>query len=101
MKGNNITDIWIDISPLNAVSKERMGYPTQKPITLLERIIKSPSFEDDLILDPFCGCGTAVAAAQKLNRKWIGIDKSKIAIDMTKNRIDKLEKSLQSIGVEK
>ncbi|HUY75822.1 MAG TPA: site-specific DNA-methyltransferase, partial [Ktedonobacterales bacterium] len=66
-------EIWADIDPLNMVAAERLGYPTQKPITLLERIISASSNPGDVVLDPFCGCGTAIAAAQKLERQWIGI----------------------------
>ncbi|MCY4556469.1 MAG: site-specific DNA-methyltransferase [Chloroflexi bacterium] len=67
-------DVWTDISALNPVANERMGYNTQKPVELLERIIKASSDPGDVVLDPFCGCGTTVEAAQKLGRKWIGID---------------------------
>ena len=87
MKGNIITDLWIDITPLNAVSKERMGYPTQKPVALLERIIKASSNENDIVLDPFCGCGTAIVAAQRLNRNWIGMDITHLAIGLMEKRI--------------
>jgi len=69
------------------MAKERLGYPTQKPEALLERIIKASSNEGDLVLDPFCGCGTAVVAAQKLNRRWIGIDITHLAITLMKQRI--------------
>jgi hypothetical protein len=64
-----------------------MGYPTQKPVALLERIINASSNEGDVVLDPFCGCGTAVVAAQKLNRKWIGIDITHLAINLMRNRL--------------
>mgnify|MGYP001033398852 CR=1 FL=1 len=67
-------DYWVDIESINWEAKERLGYPTQKPEALLERIIKASSNEGDLVLDPFCGCGTTVIAAYKLNRRWIGID---------------------------
>src|ERR1043166_5335478 len=66
---------------------ERLGYPTQKPEALLERIIRSSSNEGDTVLDPFCGCGTAIAGAQKLNRKWIGIDVTHLAITLIKHRL--------------
>ncbi len=66
-------DYW-NISPINQVSRERLGYPTQKPEALLEKIIKASSHENEIILDAYCGCGTTVAVAQKLNRQWIGID---------------------------
>ena len=78
---------WYDISPLNPVAKERLGYPTQKPEALLERIIKASSNEGDVILDPFCGCGTTIAVAQRLNRRWIGIDITQAAIVVIKKRL--------------
>ena len=76
MKGKTkgMNDYWINIPSLNNMSKERTGYPTQKPLALLERIIKASSKEGDLVLDPFCGSGTTCLAAEKLRRKWIGID---------------------------
>jgi hypothetical protein len=79
-------DVW-DISIIAGYSKQRLGYPTQKPEALLERIIKVSSNEGDLVLDPFCGCGTAVAVAQKLNRRWIGIDITHLAITLIKHRL--------------
>lgn len=86
-KGNIITNIWTDIQSLSAQAKERIGYPTQKPLALLERIINASSKEGDLILDPFCGCGTAVHAAEKLNRNWIGIDITHLAICLIEKRL--------------
>jgi len=87
-KGKIPEDWWIDIPSGGQVSiKERMGYPTQKPEKLLERIIKASSNEGNVVLDPFCGCGTAVVVAQKLNRKWIGIDITHLAINLIKNRL--------------
>jgi len=79
-------DWWI-IQQLNREAKERLGYPTQKPETLLERIIKASSNEGDVVADFFCGCGTAVAVAQRLNRKWIGVDISHLAVRLIKDRI--------------
>jgi len=76
-----------DIQALNPMAKERLGYETQKPEALLERIIKVSSNEGDIILDPFCGCGTAVVAAQKLNRRWLGIDITHLAINLMRNRL--------------
>ncbi|MDR2837212.1 MAG: site-specific DNA-methyltransferase, partial [Azonexus sp.] len=73
-EGVPITDLWMDIERIGNTSKERLGYPTQKPLALLERILNASSNESDIVLDPFCGCGTAVHAAQKLRRHWIGID---------------------------
>ena len=82
MPGLVLQDIWTDIKPIGSQARERLGYPTQKPLPLLERIIKSSSNPGDMVLDPFCGCGTAVAAAHKLNRRWAGIDISPFAIDL-------------------
>lgn len=73
-EGDVIDSVWTDIPPLNSRAKERLGYPTQKPIALLERILAASSNERDVVLDPFCGCGTTIVAAEKLNRQWIGID---------------------------
>jgi site-specific DNA-methyltransferase (adenine-specific) len=86
-KGVLPNDWWSDVQALNPAAKERLGYPTQKPETLLERIIKASSNEGDVVLDPFCGCGTAIAVAQKLQRKWIGIDITHLAITLIKNRL--------------
>jgi site-specific DNA-methyltransferase (adenine-specific) len=86
-KGTLITDIIDDIPPIGAHAKERLGYPTQKPLALLERIIQASSREGDTVLDPFCGCGTAIVAAQKLNRRWIGIDITHLAIALIKYRL--------------
>ena len=74
MPGQAVADLWADIPPINSRAKERLGYPTQKPLALLERIIGASSNEGDVVLDPFCGCGTTIHAAQALRRKWIGID---------------------------
>ncbi len=73
-EGIPITDVWTDIFPINSQAQERLGYPTQKPEALLERIIKASSNEGDVVLDAYCGCGTSVAVAQRLGRRWIGID---------------------------
>jgi site-specific DNA-methyltransferase (adenine-specific) len=78
-RGIPIGNFWGDIAPVNSQAGERIGYPTQKPIALLERVVKASSRPDDLILDPFCGCGTAVHAAQNLGRSWIGIDITHVA----------------------
>ncbi len=80
-------DVWDDILPLRSWHKERLGYPTQKPEALLERIINASSNEDDVVLDPFCGCGTAIVAAERLNRRWIGIDVTHIAITLIRHRL--------------
>ena len=80
-------DIWTDISYLVGSAKEKLGYPTQKPEALLERIIRASSNEGDIVLDPFCGCGTAIAAAHKLERRWIGIDITHLSIALQKYRL--------------
>ena len=80
-------DVITDIDPLSTHAKERLGYPTQKPEALLERILRASSNEGDLVLDPFCGCGTTVQVAQRLNRRWIGIDITHLAIGLIKNRL--------------
>ncbi len=85
--GQAVHELWTDVTPINPQAKERLGYETQKPLTLLERIIKASSNEGDIVLDPFCGCGTAVVAAQKLNRRWIGIDITHLAINLMRNRL--------------
>lgn len=87
MPGVPLGDDWDDIRPLNSQAQERLGYPTQKPLALLERIIAASSNEGDVVLDPFCGCGTAVHAAQKLGRKWIGIDVTHLAIGLIEKRM--------------
>ncbi|TPG13226.1 DNA methyltransferase [Sphingomonas oligophenolica] len=78
---------WWDISILNPNAKERLGYPTQKPVALLERIVAASSNPGDIVLDPFCGCGTAVDAAQKLGRRWIGIDITHLAVGLIEKRL--------------
>ena len=83
-----MSDIWTDIPQIQKTSKESLGYPTQKPVALLERIINASSNEGDIVLDPFCGCGTTVAAAEKLGRKWLGIDITILAINLIEKRIN-------------
>jgi adenine specific DNA methylase Mod len=87
MKGVALGDMWWDISAINSQAQERLGYPTQKPEALLERIVKTSSNEGDVVLDPFCGCGTAIAVAQRLKRNWIGIDITHLAIGLIKSRL--------------
>ncbi len=82
-----VGDIWSDITQLRAADAERLGYPTQKPLALLERIINASSNPGDVVLDPFSGCGTCISAAQKLGRQWIGIDITHLAIAMHKSRL--------------
>ncbi len=86
-KGTVTTTIWSDIPPINSQAQERLGYPTQKPLALLERILMASSNEGDVVLDPFCGCGTTVHAAQKLKRQWIGIDITHLAISLIQKRL--------------
>ena len=87
MPGIPLQDIWDDLPPINSQSAERLGYPTQKPLALLERIIEASSNKGDVVLDPFCGCGTAVHAAQKLGRDWIGIDITHLSISLIEKRM--------------
>jgi hypothetical protein len=87
MPGVPLQDIWSDIPPIGSRSAERLGYPTQKPETLLDRIIRASSNEGDLVLDPFCGCGTSIAVAERLNRRWIGIDVTHLAVSMMRYRL--------------
>ena len=86
-RGVPVQDIWVDVKPLTGAHAERLGYPTQKPEALLERILKASSNEGDVVLDPFCGCGTTVQVAQRLNRQWIGIDITHLAIGLIKKRL--------------
>ncbi|MBM3173644.1 MAG: site-specific DNA-methyltransferase [Chloroflexi bacterium] len=79
--------IWTDIPPISPTAKERLGYQTQKPLALLERIIKASSKEGNIVLDPFCGCGTAIVAAHELKRRWIGIDVTHLAITLMRARL--------------
>lgn len=85
--GAVVPSLWDDILPLHGSDRERLGYPTQKPESLLERILLASTVEGDLVLDPFCGCGTTIAAAQKLHRHWIGIDITHLAISLMKHRL--------------
>ena len=87
MRGITLQCLWADIPPINSQARERLGYPTQKPEALLERIIGASSNEGDIVLDPFCGCGTTITASQRLRRKWIGIDITHLAINLIKWRL--------------
>ena len=87
-KGKRLNNIWVDIPNLTARSKERIGYPTQKPIALLERIIGASSNRDDMVLDPFCGCATTCVAAERLQRQWIGIDLSPKSYELAQSRLE-------------
>jgi DNA modification methylase len=86
-RGSRLQDVWTDINPINMSAKERLGYPTQKPVALMERIISASTKPGDLVLDPFCGCGTTVDAAQVLGRRWIGIDITHLSIGLIKHRL--------------
>jgi site-specific DNA-methyltransferase (adenine-specific) len=86
-KGAVMPSVWDDIPPVNSQAAERRGYPTQKPEALLERIVRASSNEGDTVLDPFCGCGTAVAVAQRLNRRWVGIEIAPVAIALIRDRL--------------
>jgi len=87
MPGVPLQNLWEDIFPINSQAQERLGYPTQKPEALLERIIKASSNEGDVVLDPFCGCGTSISVAERLHRKWIGIDITHLAITLIRHRL--------------
>ena len=87
MPGVPLENVWTDIPPIGSRARERLGYPTQKPQALLERIITASSNPGDVVLDPFCGCGTAVAAAEKLGRQWLGIDITHLAVALMKSRL--------------
>jgi site-specific DNA-methyltransferase (adenine-specific) len=86
-RGRLLGNIWTDIPPINSQAAERLGFPTQKPLALLERLIAASSNEGDVVLDPFCGCGTAVAAAHKLGRRWCGIDYTSLAVTLIRQRL--------------
>ena len=98
VEGNVVEDIWTDIAPINAMSKERVAYPTQKPEALLERIIKASSNEGDLVADFFCGSGTTAAVAEKLGRKWIATDLGKFGIHTTRKRLIGVQRAQQADG---
>lgn len=88
MPGQLVQDVWTDIQPINNRAAERLGYPTQKPVALMERIIATSSNEGGVVLDPFCGCGTTIDAAIKLKRQWIGIDVTYLAVDLIEKRLE-------------
>ena len=87
LQGRPVQNLWDDIDMIPSQAAERLGYPTQKPVALLERIISASSNEGDVVLDPFCGCGTTIAAAQELNREWIGIDVTHLSVGLQKLRL--------------
>jgi len=103
MPGTPCDDVWIDVPPINSQAQERLGYPTQKPLALLDRIVRASSNEGDVVLDPFCGCGTTIDAAQKLGRRWIGIDITHLAINLIRHRLqdaygEKIKETYEVIG---
>ena len=89
--GRKVNNLWTDIRPIGSGSQERTGYPTQKPVALLERIIRASSRAGDIVLDPFCGSGTTCIVAERLNRKWIGIDISLKAYELVKKQLQELK----------
>lgn len=86
-QGTILGNVWTDIDPINSRARERIGYPTQKPLALLERIIQASSNPGDVVLDPFCGCGTGIEAAEKLGRKWVGVDITYLAVPIVRRRL--------------
>ena len=88
-RGTPVSDVWTDIAPINSQAKERVGYPTQKPLALLDRIIRTSSNPNDVVLDPFCGCATACIASEKAERHWAGIDLSPKAADLVIQRAER------------
>jgi site-specific DNA-methyltransferase (adenine-specific) len=87
LKGKPVQNLWDDIQMISSQSNERLGYPTQKPVALLKRIIKTGTDEGEIVLDPFCGCGTTIMASQELKRRWIGIDITHLAISLIRSRL--------------
>jgi len=90
LKGKPVQNLWDDIQMISSQSAERLGYPTQKPVALLKRIINATTDKGDVVLDPFCGCGTTIMAAQELNRRWIGIDITHLAISLIRSRLKEI-----------
>lgn len=95
LKGKPVQSLWDDIEPISPHAAEKLGYPTQKPLALLERVIQASSNAGDLVLDPFAGCGTTVAAAQKLGRRWVGIDITHLGIALIKYRLEDMFPGIQ------
>lgn len=103
-RGKPLGDIWADIPPLHARAAERLGYPTQKPLALLERVIRIATQEEQVVLDPFAGCGTTIDAAQKLGRRWMGIDITTLAVDLIDARLrhtygESIRKTYEILGI--
>ncbi|SMC01968.1 Restriction endonuclease [Rubrobacter radiotolerans DSM 5868] len=102
MPGVPLQDLWTDVKPIGARAAERLGYPTQKPEALLKRILESSSNPGDVVLDPFCGCGTTLAVAQLLRRRWVGIDISITAVEIMRARLTRLGVSdIPAFGIPK
>ena len=103
-RGRPLGDVWGDIPPINARAAERLGYPTQKPVALLERLLTMSTNDGDVVLDPFCGCGTTVDAAIKLGRQWLGIDITYIAVGLIQARLkdtygESIAKTYSVVGI--
>lgn len=103
-KGVPVQSLWDDIPNLQAASSESLGYPTQKPVALLERVLETSSNEGDVVLDPFCGCGTTIDAAQNLGRQWLGIDVTYIAVDLIRKRLrhtygEEIDRTYDVLGI--
>jgi hypothetical protein len=99
MPGVPLQDVWTDLDPINARAGERLGYPTQKPEVLMERILASSTKRGEVVLDPFCGCGTTIAVAQQMQRRWVGIDISPQAAAIMKRRVDGFGANATVIGL--
>ena len=96
--GTPVQGLWTDIPPINSQSRERLGYPTQKPLALLRRVLSASSREGDIVLDPFCGCGTTIEAAHQLDRRWVGIDVSAHAINLiAEKRLPRVEMRVEGL----
>lgn len=105
-KGTVMPNVWTDIPPINSRAAERLGYPTQKPVALMERILQASSLPGDVVLDPFCGCGTTIDAAISLDRAWIGIDVTYLSIDLIEKRLrhtygDAITETYKVLGIPK